>query len=487
MINFVPDIATLQKIASAEDAIFIVQDTTVNKAFRWIEKGSSLTVDGVDILTTRRGGNTRWLSLSAKPDLNNGFFTPIGAYSVEYTDDEDPTTGLFPSTGGSGTSGAIKEGDGWIAADAQDGTEMAGLSVKNGNTLLALSDSPGQDPENWLVVPGNLGYTAENAANKKTTIESYNSGEYPESSAVRNYFRDIVRGNSSTVSDGSNITEPVVPSVALAAGEHVTTEIIVQLTSTSGASAPRWGRRKVLVDYWADASGQRSYSARVIDSENSDSLMQDVTIEGAFTSTGTAGVPAIKITNASGVSVQYKFTAKSSKDSGLLGTDAASIAETLYHPDHMVGQVSMVFQATAPKGMVALTGANLSRTTYRRLFQKWGTTFGAGDGSTTFGTPDPRGLVPVFSGAHGSMTRASGAAYDGGSPGATRNDQMQRWKVSKVTKDGLGGPPDSFAYGGNTTGPTISMTPEADGTNGTPRTGDETRPAEIAALCCVVY
>mgnify|MGYP001310995280 CR=1 FL=1 len=73
MINFVPDIATLQKIASAEDAIFIVQDTTVNKAFRWIENGSSLTADGVDILTTRRGGNTRWLSLSAIGSALTGF------------------------------------------------------------------------------------------------------------------------------------------------------------------------------------------------------------------------------------------------------------------------------------------------------------------------------------------------------------------------------------------------------------------------------
>ena len=44
-------------------------------------------------------------------------------------------------------------------------------------------------------------------------------------------------------------------------------------------------------------------------------------------------------------------------------------------------------------GYVYLYGALLSRTTYPALFTRWGTTYGAGDGSTTFGSPDVRGRV----------------------------------------------------------------------------------------------
>lgn len=71
---------------------------------------------------------------------------------------------------------------------------------------------------------------------------------------------------------------------------------------------------------------------------------------------------------------------------------------------HVLGVASMAvptgmgglwFTNTAPAGFVILTGANLSRTGYAGLFALWGTSFGVGDGSTTFGTPNPLGKVPV--------------------------------------------------------------------------------------------
>lgn len=47
--------------------------------------------------------------------------------------------------------------------------------------------------------------------------------------------------------------------------------------------------------------------------------------------------------------------------------------------------------STAPSGWLKCNGAAVSRTTYARLFAKVGTTWGAGDGTTTFGIPDARG------------------------------------------------------------------------------------------------
>lgn len=43
---------------------------------------------------------------------------------------------------------------------------------------------------------------------------------------------------------------------------------------------------------------------------------------------------------------------------------------------------------TAPEGFLLCDGAEVSRTTYARLFAAIGTTYGAGDGSTTFNLPD---------------------------------------------------------------------------------------------------
>lgn len=48
---------------------------------------------------------------------------------------------------------------------------------------------------------------------------------------------------------------------------------------------------------------------------------------------------------------------------------------------------------TPPDGWLICDGSAVSRTTYATLFGVIGTTFGSGDGSTTFGLPDGRGRV----------------------------------------------------------------------------------------------
>lgn len=55
----------------------------------------------------------------------------------------------------------------------------------------------------------------------------------------------------------------------------------------------------------------------------------------------------------------------------------------------LAGMIAPFAQTTAPTGWLALplTATNISRTTYANLFAAIGTTWGAGDGSTTFGCP----------------------------------------------------------------------------------------------------
>jgi microcystin-dependent protein len=55
------------------------------------------------------------------------------------------------------------------------------------------------------------------------------------------------------------------------------------------------------------------------------------------------------------------------------------------------GTVIWTARTTAPTGYLKANGAAISRTTYATLFSAIGTTYGVGDGSTTFNLPDLRG------------------------------------------------------------------------------------------------
>ena len=55
------------------------------------------------------------------------------------------------------------------------------------------------------------------------------------------------------------------------------------------------------------------------------------------------------------------------------------------------GTVIYTARSTAPTGYLKANGAAVSRTTYSDLFSAIGTTYGSGDGSTTFNLPDLRG------------------------------------------------------------------------------------------------
>lgn len=155
-----------------------------------------------------------------------------------------------------------------------------------------------------------------------------------------------------------------------------------------------------------------------------------------------------------------------------------------------VGTYIQFAGSSAPSGYLACDGGAVSRTTYADLFAVVSTTYGAGDGSTTFNLPDARGLVMVGAGAHGTMLRANGTAYNGGTLGETRNDQMQGHRHPIDDEAAAYG--SGTGYFSNQSRTTTQATrrsgdPTTDTTNGTPRTGDETRPAEIAVLVCIKY
>lgn len=76
------------------------------------------------------------------------------------------------------------------------------------------------------------------------------------------------------------------------------------------------------------------------------------------------------------------------------------------------GIISQYAGSAAPTGYLICDGSAISRTTYAALFTAIGTTYGTGNGSTTFNLPDLRQRVPVGKYTSGTFTNlgATGGA-----------------------------------------------------------------------------
>lgn len=61
----------------------------------------------------------------------------------------------------------------------------------------------------------------------------------------------------------------------------------------------------------------------------------------------------------------------------------------------VIGSVYMYAGNTAPSGFLLCDGSAVSRATYSALFDEIGTTYGTGDGTTTFNLPDLSGRVAI--------------------------------------------------------------------------------------------
>lgn len=76
-----------------------------------------------------------------------------------------------------------------------------------------------------------------------------------------------------------------------------------------------------------------------------------------------------------------------------------------------IGTTLLWYADNIPNGYVELNGQELSRATYSELFDVIGTTFGDGDGSTTFNVPDMRDRVPVGVSSTDTNINAVGKIY----------------------------------------------------------------------------
>lgn len=120
---------------------------------------------------------------------------------------------------------------------------------------------------------------------------------------------------------------------------------------------------------------------------------------------------------------------------GIVQSGALTQANATVTPQP-VGALMPFAGASAPAGWLLCGGQAVSRTTYSALFAVVGTTYGVGDGSTTFNVPDLRGRVLAgrddMNGTAANRLTAGGSGITGTTLGAAGGSQTHTMSISEM-------------------------------------------------------
>jgi microcystin-dependent protein len=204
------------------------------------------------------------------------------------------------------------------------------------------------------------------------------------------------------------------------------------------------------------------------------------------------GNEGIRVDNSGNVTLNGSLSAGGNSYPTTQGTNGHSLTTngsgiTSWNSVPPVGVISAFAGSTAPSGYLLCDGSQVSRTTYSSLFAIIGTTYGVGNGTTTFNLPDLRSRTIVGAGQGASLTNRTLASRGGietktlavteiPSHSHSINDPGHRHNITTVNDDfnQSGGNPPGFTGDGagsktwtnnitsSTTGITINNT--GDGT-----------------------
>jgi len=141
-------------------------------------------------------------------------------------------------------------------------------------------------------------------------------------------------------------------------------------------------------------------------------------------------------------------TATSAKDDAVAAKDLAVAAQALAEAAAAqaaasagsgtpIGTTMQWLTDTPPTAFLICNGAAISRTTYAELFAIIGTTYGVGDGSTTFNLPNMKGKVVV--GKDAAQTEFDALGETGGAKTVTLDGTMIPSHTHTMTLDRLSG------------------------------------------------
>lgn len=224
------------------------------------------------------------------------------------------------------------------------------------------------------------------------------------------------------------------------------------------------------------------------------------TVDGLFTEGDPAsGMPATTVTGNWLNAVQEEIAnAIESFGEELDKPDNTQLAAILQAITMPAGAVQPFARSTAPAGWLVCNGQPISRSTYASLFAAIGTTFGAGNGTTTFNLPELRGefIRGLDNGRGVDAGRVLGSAQ---TEGLQRHNHYIPTGTDITAVDPGPCIPDINWVTNKTvnvfpTPGTVAVTVDANGVQSGPGApgivgawASETRPRNIALLYCIKY
>ena len=179
----------------------------------------------------------------------------------------------------------------------------------------------------------------------------------------------------------------------------------------------------------------------------------------------------------------------------VLSSSGRSINKSIQQ-DEVVGEVAYFARTTPPSGWLKANGAAVSRTTYAALFAAIGTTFGAGDGRTTFNLPDLRGefIRGLDDGRNIDRGRRLGTAQGdairnitGKLDGSAMGSGNQVLEGKMIASGAIGTTYQQRQWSGDQGGwGEQSVSFDFDASRVVP-TANENRPRNVALLACIKY
>jgi microcystin-dependent protein len=158
------------------------------------------------------------------------------------------------------------------------------------------------------------------------------------------------------------------------------------------------------------------------------------------------------------------------------------------------GAVQAFAMNSAPSGWLAADGTAVSRSTYAALFAAISTTYGVGDGSTTFALPDLRGYFVRGSGTNSDGTAAGTFGVKQADDlkshthGVTDPGHVHIFTTYRNTADvSQGGAIQGFANFNTGSGSVTQAQNNTTGISINSTGGTETRPKNIAMLYCIKF
>lgn len=138
---------------------------------------------------------------------------------------------------------------------------------------------------------------------------------------------------------------------------------------------------------------------------------------------------------------------------------------------------------TAPSGWLVCDGSAISRTDYADLFAQIGSTYGDGDGSTTFNLPDCDGYLPVY-----DSGKTIGNSTNGGVPNITGQiiniQQLSGGANGAFAVDSLYSRDTGTGHSG---GGMMTISINASRKSAVYDNGTTVRPAGVYTLWCIKY